>query len=205
MGAYGHKHFPAIEAEHNIPRPVPAAAQSSSTRNIRHNHFLRTTRFEVSIHVRITDDRVSVRDINVFGLRPGRIERNPERLVQTRGENRSIQNVPICAFSQHLNRAWAALGDEQVPIGRGDHFTRVVQFVGEQFDRESLRRFGPSSVRTRHHARSPVDRRRGERLGHIFNPDEPPDSRFVHRPAAHSCFASEHLLPRVGPADRKRW
>jgi hypothetical protein len=57
----------------------------------RHNHLGRAARLQVSARVRKAHNRIGVGDVNVFGMRPGRIKGDPERPMEAGGEDDALR------------------------------------------------------------------------------------------------------------------
>src|SRR3954469_19284513 len=92
-----------------------------------HPPFLRSSRAGVPIFVWNPDDSVGVRDVEKFGIGPGRMEGESERAVQTffGKKLRTIRFSAVTAVSDDLDLIRVTFADENIPVWRGKEKTRI--------------------------------------------------------------------------------
>src|ERR1700730_2586113 len=94
---------------------MSAPAQKSAAEKVRAQFFGWATRIQVAVLIRKTNNAIGVRDIKKFRIRPRRIKRDSERLVQIFvGEKRRL---PICTMN-HFDLVNAALANKNLAVRR---------------------------------------------------------------------------------------
>ena len=154
-----HEHPLAVARERDVTRPVTAAAQVSAARQVGHDGLRRTARLGVAALVRQPHDGVRVGDVEPARIADGRIERDPERLIEALGEDARPRRLPGREqTAEHANDAGLALDHERVAVRRDPEQPGLGQAVGVELYLESGRRQRPGILRALDDVRRVVDR-----------------------------------------------
>ena len=140
--------------------------------------------------VRETHHRPGVGGVEILRVGAGRIERDAEGLIQAVvGENFvHVRLAGPLAVVQHADHARIALGHENVAVGSGEQFARVLESLGKDFDLEALRHPRSGIVGPPDDVRSVVGGGRGKRGGQIGDDDPVMDAGSVGPPVAAFLF-----------------
>jgi len=107
-------------------------------------------RRHIAVPVRKADDAVAVGDIDPFGVRPERIERDPEWLVEPAGEDFVLGRQGAASRDpKHAYRVGRAVGDKQVTVRRQPDGTRTGDAGRHHLDRKTGRHLRPDAGRHR--------------------------------------------------------
>src|SRR3712207_1296073 len=102
---------------------------------------------QVAVAVREADDRAGVADVDVPGLRAGRMEGDAERAVELLGEDRAgLRPAVAVGVAEDAEAVGPALGDEQVAVGGAHDDAGLLQARGELGHLEALRCPGPGPL-----------------------------------------------------------
>src|SRR5580700_8202899 len=100
--------------------------------------FRLALRLQVSIVIGKADYSVGIADIDILWAWSGRVKGNAIRLVQAAGKSLSLLRFSIAGNpAEYLDVTSMALSDEDITVGRGRDFARLIKAGGEQFDFES--------------------------------------------------------------------
>ena len=177
-------HPPPVGRKGDVAGPMEPGLRAE----VRHDGFGRAARIGVA------EDCVRRADIDVARVRSRRMEGDAERAVQPVGEGRTL------AVAEAKDRAGAALGDKDVPVGRNANDARNIEAVGEQRHRKPRRYRRRRAGGLSNYPRGLTRRRRGERRGEVRFGDLAPHARRVGPPVAERRSAGENarLLLRPG-------
>src|SRR3954451_5695547 len=117
--------------------------------DVRNNHFGRPVRLQIAGLIWKPYDGVGVPDVQVPGIRTGRIERNAERLIQpgcVNGHLFSAQDFDLAVSSR--------LGEEHIAVRACSHETWIRKPGREQLNLEASGCDRHRTVGTRYKARS---------------------------------------------------
>jgi len=152
---------------------------------------------KVSAPVREPNDRAGVADIQPLRIGTGRIESDPERLIEAVGKdlirNRATGFRPA---TKNPDSARIAFGDQEIPVWSGDDLAGIVEATGVQLDLKTLGRLGPSPIGPADEAGAIVDAPSLVRRRQIRHRDLSANTRGVGRPIAKRCPARKR--PSLG-------
>ena len=172
-------------------------------RQLRHHRFGFAAGGEVAVAIRKADHRTGVGDVDPFGIRAGRIERNAEMCGKARRVHFAARLARVRG-PQYANAAGTAFRHEDVAIGCGANEARLIKPLGKQADFEARRHQrlcacgaidNPHTVRVR----GPEVRGR-----QVLGPYMPAQSRPVGVPVGERRAALEKLTRALGQCGRQK-
>src|SRR5207245_6981830 len=112
-------HLLAVTGENNVARPVATAGQASSAGQVRDDHLLRPTRFQIAHMIRKTDHRTSVANVDPLRVGTGRIKRYAKRQFQPSSKDLSGLSLAVLTrATKYLDLPRLALGQKKIAVGR---------------------------------------------------------------------------------------
>ena len=131
-----------------------------------------TARFQITVLIGEAHHRIGVADIDPLRIGARRIEVDPERPLQARGERGRLFRLAVGGdAAEHADFAQLAFRDEKITIRRSADKPRLIEAGCVQFDLESRGNFWPGVFRACHHLRAIASRCRCERSGQILKCD----------------------------------
>ncbi len=178
------EHLRSIRRERDVARIMAAGGQP------RHYGFRLAACREVAVAIRKAHDRTGIGDVDPFGIRAGRIERNAERGGETRCKHLAARLAGIRG-PQHANPAGTAFCDEDIAIGRSPNKARLIEPLSEQADLEARRHHRLLASRAARYPHA-VRKRGAEVCGRqVRRPDVPAQARPVRAPIGECRAALE--------------
>src|SRR5262245_750064 len=137
-------HFFTIGRKDNASRPVSAAVQQCTGREMRRELLSGSTRLEIAILIQKPNHTIGIRDVQKLRVVARWIKGDPERFVQIAfGKSFSdIRFAIAVSIAQHLYLISATLYNEDVAIRCAQQESRIAKSAGVQFDFEARRNFG---------------------------------------------------------------
>src|SRR5580704_6889732 len=129
---------------------MAAAGQSPAAGNVRDYRFRVSPSLDIAVLIGEPHDRISIADVDVFGIRTVRIEGNSEGLLQPGGEYFIYLRFPgVARIAQHPNSTGPAFRDEQISIWSNADQPRIVQPIGKNINLEPVGHSRHRPCRTR--------------------------------------------------------
>src|SRR6266487_4387399 len=133
-----HVHFFAIWREDDVARPVTAAAQQPSGREMCRELLGRSARFEIAITIQKSNHAISIRDVQKLRVVAWWIKSDPEWFVQT-AFCKSFSHIRFAiavGIAQRLDLIGSTLYNEDVAIRCAEQESRIAKSSRVQFDFE---------------------------------------------------------------------
>src|SRR5207248_2060572 len=142
--SHRHEHLLAVVGEGDVAGPVSAAVQPAAGRNVGDDLLLPSARLEIAVLVRKPDHLPGLADVDPARIGAGRMEGDPERLLQPRGEDLvALRLARSFLGAKDADAAWRAFREEQVAVRRDADEARVVEAARELLHLEPVRHAGP--------------------------------------------------------------